>query len=91
MQFRKYKKAILKGFNVACENKDSFRAYGDFRFVLYAQFLNKNFYPWYNELCYKIGADMKTYFEGHNEYLEHAENSQKMADDFMKKFFGRIK
>ena len=92
--FESISKAILNNDNVAVENRaiwdrEGFRAYGSRRYVQYAQFLWREFYPMYEYLCAPIGQLMKMYFEGDEKALEMAQYEQKRADNFAEAFFGR--
>ena len=86
--------AILNSENVAVENmnmdrRTDFRAYGSRRYVAFAQFLWREFYPLYEYYCAPIGQMMKMYFEGDASALAAARREQLRADDFAEKFFGR--
>ncbi|MBE6541371.1 MAG: hypothetical protein E7672_02870 [Ruminococcaceae bacterium] len=83
------KDAILKEEVVAVDNYESFRAHGSLRYVRYAQFLAKRYFPVYTALCNTVGMNMRLYYEGNPEALEAALISQRAADSFAEKFFGR--
>ncbi len=92
--FEAISKAILNNENVAVEHREEnrfdFRAYGSRRYVAYAQFLWREFYPQYEYFCNTVGMLMKMYFEGDENALASAIEAQKRADNFAERFFGRI-
>lgn len=92
--FEEISKAILNGDNVAVENRemnrDDFRVYGSRRYVSYAHFLWREFYPQYEYFCSTVGMLMKMYFEGDESALSAALDAQKRADLYAERFFGRV-
>ena len=60
------KEAILSGQSVAVESypNERIRIYGDFRLVKYALFLQQEYFPLHDELCFDEGIQMKTYKPG---------------------------
>ena len=92
--FEEIIKAILNGDNVAVENRemnrDDFRVYGSRRYVSYAHFLWREFYPQYEYFCSTVGMLMKMYFEGDESALSAALDAQKRADLYAERFFGRV-
>ena len=83
--------AILKNENVAVERIDQTRAYGSLRYVFFMQYLSRNYFPIYEELCNNIGSFIKMYFEGFEGAEQGIKTAQKYADIFAEKFFGRQK
>jgi hypothetical protein len=67
--------SILDFYSVAVDTIDETPRYvGDFRLVRYAAFLEKNFFPLHDELCFEEGRAMKDYVcgvPGAKETLEH--------------------
>ena len=71
------RKALIKSikdyYSVAVDTlSDEFRLVGENRFVRYACFLLKNYYPLHDELCFEEGRLMKQYATGTTEEKEEA-------------------
>ena len=84
--------AILARRSVAVEvynDNDRFHLYGHFRMVKYMNFLLRNYYPLYMELCHAQGVLMKQYDETHDAALiPLLAELKKKTDDFTNSFFG---
>jgi len=84
--------AILARRSVAVEQyfeDKNFRIHGDFRLVKYMNFLMRNYYPQYMELCHAQGMLMKEYdATGNKELIPVLEALKKQTDAYTSEFFG---
>ncbi len=84
--------AILDRRSVAVEwyeEDKNFRIHGDFRMVKYMNFLMRNYYPLYMELCHAQGMLMKQYDDTRDTALVPLlEGLKKQTDTFTEEFFG---
>ena len=84
--------AVLDRRSVAVEwylEDTNARIHGDFRMVKYMNFLLRNYYPLYMELCHAQGVLMKQYDETHDAALiPLLEGLKKQSDAFTAAFFG---
>ena len=84
--------AILARRSVAVEwyeGDTNFRIHGDFRMVKYMNFLMRNYYPLYMELCHAQGMLMKQYDDTRDiALLPLLEGLKKQTDTFTEEFFG---
>ncbi len=86
------RKAILDRRSVAVETyaeDTNFHIHGDFRMVKYMNFLMRNYYPLYMELCHAQGMLMKQYDDTRDTALVPLlAQLKERTDAFTKEFFG---
>ena len=83
--------AVLAGRSAAVEydGESRIRIHGDFRMVKYMNFLMRNYYPLYMELCHAQGMLMKQYDDTRDTaLLPLLEGLKKQTDAFTEEFFG---
>ncbi len=85
------KKSIIDLYSVAVENyseKES-RVYGTYRMAKYAMFLEREYFPMYEELCFEQGRAMKDVVLGDTSGMEILNVIKGRTDKFANEFFGR--
>ena len=87
--------AVRAGRSVAVEANGTdeyarqFRAYGELRYVSYAQYLLEHYFPKYERYCEGIGVAMRTYAMG-GASAELVEMNAELAEKFCRRFFGSL-
>ena len=87
--------AVRAGRSVAVEANGTdeyarqFRAYGELRYVSYAQYLLEHYFPKYERYCEGIGVAMRAYAMG-GASAELVEMNAELAEKFCRRFFGSL-
>lgn len=85
------KKAIMELYSVAveCYDDSEKRVYGAYRMAKYAMFLEREYFPMYEELCFEQGRSMKDAVLGDQTARTVLDAVQGRTDQFADEFFGR--
>ncbi len=80
--------SILKLYSIAVDTLDEHPRYvGDYRFLRYATFLEKNYFPLHDELCFEEGRAMKDYVNGVPGAKEQLESLSGRTQALLEKYF----
>lgn len=63
--------------------------YGDYRMVSYAIFLNRNYFPLHDEICYEEGRLMREFIAGDENAREQLAQKSGQTTEMMEKYFAQ--
>lgn len=83
--------AVKGGYSIPIEEYkgEEPHFYGSFRMVSYGIFLNRNYFPLHDELCYEEGRLMRAYIGGDSEARDRLAGLKGQTVNLMKKYFAK--
>lgn len=79
--------SVKKCYSVAVDTVGEDKIIGEFRFVKYACFLMKNYFPLHDELCYEEGRALKAYAAGDKDEKAILDLMYGRTEKMRKKYF----